>query len=277
MGIPRRHVVAFALLLSTSSTCLAIRNPDDLIGWSEQADNDKRNIVQHHGLNPDEKVHPPDEQERGLVVLSWEPRIFLYRGILTDQECDHMIEKAEPRLYRSGVVAEDGGDDISDIRTSQGMFYDRGENAVISDVERKLSEWSLIPVGNGEGIQVLKYEKDQEYKPHFDYFFHEAGNDNGGNRLATVLMYLSTPDEGGETIFPNVDIPPTQTRKAGFSQCAMEGLAVKPRKGDAVLFWSLRTDGTLDQGSIHGSCPVIRGTKYAATKWFHVGRTFVVD
>lgn len=107
-------------------------------------------------------------------------------------------------------------------------------------------------------------------QPHFDYFFHESGINNGGNRLATVLMYLATPESGGETVFPNVDPPPEQTIQAGFSECSMKGLAVRPVKGDAVLFWSLRTDGTLDKGSLHGSCPVTAGVKYAATKWYHV-------
>ena len=34
-------------------------------------------------------------------------------------------------------------------------------------------------------------------------------------------------------VFPNAKKPPEQTREAGFSECAMEGLAVRPRKGDA--------------------------------------------
>ena len=46
---------------------------------------------------------------------------------------------------------------------------------------------------------MLRYYNGQEYKPHFDVFFHEAGIDNGGNRLATVLMYLSDVEAGGET------------------------------------------------------------------------------
>jgi prolyl 4-hydroxylase len=41
------------------------------------------------------------------------------------------------------------------------MFFDRGEDEVIRDVERKLSEWSLIPEGHGEGIQVLRYTNGQ--------------------------------------------------------------------------------------------------------------------
>jgi hypothetical protein len=42
---------------------------------------------------------------------------------------------------------------------------------------------------------------------HYDYFFHEGGTSNGGNRYATVLMYLADTEEGGETTFPNVPAP----------------------------------------------------------------------
>ena len=34
-------------------------------------------------------------------------------------------------------------------------------------------------------------------------------------------------------MFPNAKKPAEQTREAGYSECAMEGLAVRPRKGDA--------------------------------------------
>jgi len=39
------------------------------------------------------------------------------------------VAKAGPRLTRSGVVDTEkgGGESFSDIRTSSGMFFDRGE------------------------------------------------------------------------------------------------------------------------------------------------------
>ena len=42
--------------------------------------------------------------------------------------------------------------------------------------------------------------------------------------------------------------------------------------GDALLFYSLGPDGkTQDPTSMHTGCPIIKGTKWTATKWIHSG------
>jgi hypothetical protein len=41
---------------------------------------------------------------------------------------------------------------------------------------------------------------------------------------------------------------------------------VKPRQGDALLFYSQTPNGTLDTLSLHSGCPVIHGNKWSATK-----------
>lgn len=260
---------AAVLLLMAASLAGAEALPRvarDLIGYSE-----RKEASTFQGAT-DVQSSDSSSRPRGAKVLSWDPRIFLFQRLLTEEECDHMVSKAGPRLSRSGVVDVDqpNHETVSNIRTSYGMFFERGEDAVIRGVEQRLSEWSLIPEGHGEGLQVLRYEDGEEYQPHFDYFFDTLSVSNGGNRLATILIYLAEPEFGGETVFPNVPVPPSQTLAAGYSECAMKGLAVRPRKGDAVLFFSLRTEGTLDKGSLHGSCPTLKGTKYAATKWYHV-------
>ena len=92
----------------------------------------------------------------------------------------------------------------------------------------------------------------------------------GGQRLATVLMYLTTPEEGGETVFPNADRKVTGDE---WSECAKAGMAVKAVRGDAVMFFSLTTEGKEDPTSLHGSCATTKGEKWSATKWIHVGST----
>jgi len=46
-----------------------------------------------------------------------------------------------------------------------------------------------------------------------------------------------------------------------------EHFKYKPRKGDAVVFYSLDPDLTINPRSLHGGCPVIKGEKWVATKW----------
>ncbi|CAG7884959.1 unnamed protein product, partial [Brassica rapa] len=81
---------------------------------------------------------------------------------------------------------------------------------------------------HGEGLQVLHYEEGQKYEPHYDYFVDEFNTKNGGQRMATMLMYLTDVEEGGETVFPaanmnfssvpwynvvKMDFPPTVDNK----------------------------------------------------------------
>jgi prolyl 4-hydroxylase len=59
---------------------------------------------------------------------------------------------------------------------------------------------------NGESIQILHYQNGEKYEPHFDYFHDKKNQVLGGHRIATVLMYLSHVEKGGETIFPNAEV-----------------------------------------------------------------------
>lgn len=43
---------------------------------------------------------------------------------------------------------------------------------------------------HGEGFQVLLYQDGQKYDPHYDWFDSELHTRNGGQRIATMLMYL---------------------------------------------------------------------------------------
>ncbi|ESR32977.1 putative prolyl 4-hydroxylase 4 [Citrus sinensis] len=206
--------------------------------------------------------------------ISWKPRAFVYEGFLTDLECDHLINLAKSQLKRSAVADNLSGESkLSDVRTSSGTFIPKGKDAIIAGIEDKIATWTFLPKENGEDIQVLRYEHGQKYEPHYDYFSDKVNIVRGGHRLATVLMYLSDVAKGGETVFPNAEEPPRRRTPAtndDLSECAKKGIAVKPRRGDALLFFSLHTNAIPDPVSLHSGCPVIEGEKWSATKWIHV-------
>ena len=59
----------------------------------------------------------------------------------------------------------------------------------------------------------------------------------GGQRVVTALMYLATPEEGGETVFPDAQVqaPPPQEGSPPPSACASKGLVNKAYKGDMIM------------------------------------------
>jgi prolyl 4-hydroxylase len=55
---------------------------------------------------------------------------------------------------------------------------------------KKLTLQIILWADHGEGLQVLHYEVGQKYEAHYDYFHDTFNTKNGGQRIATVLMYL---------------------------------------------------------------------------------------
>ncbi|WOL03973.1 hypothetical protein Cni_G12693 [Canna indica] len=206
-----------------------------------------------------------------VIQLSWRPRAFLYKGFLSEEECDHLISLAKDKLEKSMVADNESGESVmSEVRTSSGMFISKRQDEIVTRIEKRVATWTFLPEENAESMQILHYELGEKYEPHFDYFHDQTNQQFGGHRVATVLMYLSNVQKGGETIFPNAEGKLSQLKDESWSDCAKEGYAVKPKKGDALLFFSLYTDATTDSQSLHGSCPVIEGEKWSATKWIHV-------
>lgn len=180
--------------------------------------------------------------------------VVLYEGLVSEEECEHIVSKAEPRLQRS-KVAGPGMEGIEvPIRTSDGMFLDVGEDSVVTSIERRIATITGVPVSHGEGLQVLRYRGTQEYRPHFDFFEPKSPEDarrleQEGNRVGTMIVYLSDVERGGSTYFPQL------------------GLSIHPKKGSALWFGYLGDDGVPDMRSEHAGLPVLSGEKWIMTKW----------
>lgn len=192
-----------------------------------------------------------------IEVLSWSPRIVIYRQFLTFEECDYLIEQAKPHLTPSTVVDESKpeGRKIDKRRNSEGMsFVKDHQDPILTDIEIRISKLALIPPVNGENIQVVHYNLGGEFKPHYDFFNPNTPGgasqlERSGQRVASFLMYLNTPENGGATIFPKV------------------GIDIQPIKGDALLFFDCQLDGTVDLLTLHAGAPVTGGEKWLATRW----------
>lgn len=196
------------------------------------------------------------DREVSMVFALASPRVILFADLLSAEECEELIELSRGKLARSSVVnASTGQYDVHPHRTSSGTHFARGENELIRRLERRISELVQCPVERGEPLQILHYQPRGEYKPHFDFFDPaQPGNElvlkQGGQRVATLVMYLNDVEAGGSTVFPAV------------------GLDVVPRRGHAVYFAYTTEQGELDARSLHGGSPVSAGEKWIATKWF---------
>ncbi|MGH8159301.1 MAG: 2OG-Fe(II) oxygenase [Rhodanobacter sp.] len=195
------------------------------------------------------------DREVRVVTRVAQPQVAVLDGVLSEAECQILITRSLHKLQASRVVDPTSGTfaDHPD-RTSEGTYFERCEDDFIAGLDRRISEIMGIPLENGEGLQVLHYAPGGEYKPHWDFFPPDnpgsaAALATGGQRVATMVMYLNTVHVGGSTLFPKI------------------GLEIIPKPGSAVCFEYVNASGQLDESTLHAGAPVISGEKWIVTKW----------
>eukprot|EP00547_Thalassionema_nitzschioides_P008707 CAMPEP_0194222620 /NCGR_PEP_ID=MMETSP0156-20130528/33395_1 /TAXON_ID=33649 /ORGANISM="Thalassionema nitzschioides, Strain L26-B" /LENGTH=312 /DNA_ID=CAMNT_0038953489 /DNA_START=77 /DNA_END=1012 /DNA_ORIENTATION=+ len=243
-----------------------------------------------------------------LEVLSLNPRIFEVFNFFSREESKNLVEQALNENRESHRVKRSttgGGKHLHPRRTSESGFDTHGKVAVtVKKRCFKILGFDEYIEGHGDGLQILRYNLTTAYTPHMDFIQdrsarHPHNYDSagvGGNRFATILMYMSDVEEGagGETVFteawpagqpenervPFKDALQNLRDADNVSGILKEGsweeemvakcrsrLAIRPHAGRAILFYSQHPDGREDKSSLHGGCPVLRGDKYAANLW----------
>ncbi|XP_061944423.1 probable prolyl 4-hydroxylase 9 [Populus nigra] len=201
-------------------------------------------------------------------VLSWKPRALYFPNFATPEQCESIIKMAKSKLKPSTLALRKGEttESTKGTRTSSGTFIGGSEDktGTLDFIERKIAKATMIPQSHGEAFNILRYEIRQKYDSHYDAFNPDEYGPQPSQRVASFLLYLSSVEEGGETMFPFEN---GSAVSSGFEYKQCVGLKVKPRQGDGLLFYSLFPNGTIDRTSLHGSCPVIKGEKWVATKW----------
>ena len=176
-------------------------------------------------------------------ILWDEPLIAYVENFMTKSDCQLIIDHAEPLLKRS-MVAEKSGDVLDTGRTSSEVFLKYGE-CESNDYHRGVvSEFFGVGEFTFEDSIVINYKEGQEYRPHYD-----GMGTRTKNRRATAICYLNDVDEGGETIFPKLNI------------------SVKPKMG-SLLYFQYDFGKEIDSYTLHGGSPVIGNSeKWILTIW----------
>jgi len=234
-----------------------------------------------------------------ITTLSIHPKIFLIENFISEEEnaaiLDHIFNlpaKSKLQFTKSTVGVDHGSAaDGGSYRVSSTLWLgDMHDNS--NDVTKKVHSrgQALLkhPVELMEPFQVVRYPPTGHYYFHTDSFDlgdRKSGNPYvraGGNRFATLIIYLSASTAGGYTAFPlagDKDISnPHVDPKDGCDP--KKSLVVPPKKGAAVLFYDVLEDthmeGYPDIRSTHAGCDTEGAEeKIIMNQWFRNKRVNV--
>lgn len=152
----------------------------------------------------------------------------------------------------------------SKLRTSKVMYMNEKYEGLVGKLSLKISLATRYNMKSGkydsENFQVMNYGIGGRISGHLDSMGgnrqYSSENDKfGGFRITTFMVYLSTVEAGGHTVFPQA------------------GVYVKPIEGDALFWFNYSAHGTYDSRIYHLGCPVVYGNKWIANKWVkHLGQ-----
>ncbi|KAF8040585.1 hypothetical protein BT93_B2724 [Corymbia citriodora subsp. variegata] len=198
-----------------------------------------------------------------VVQLSWRPRVFLYRGFMTDEECDHL--KSLVHDTNKSMRKDDDLEKAASQRRSLSSEIPLDlTDDIVTRIEERISAWSFIPKEMGRRMQIMHFGFE-EGKLKYDYYGNASVPTQAKNSMATVILYLSNVTQGGEILFPESEL-----NGKSWSDCGKSDDILRPTKGDAILFFSLNLDASPDMRSAHARCPVLEGEMWCATKLFHI-------
>ena len=188
-------------------------------------------------------------------------QIYEFPNLLTDGECDKIIELSKDKVERSTVIGDSKMNDYHDSRTSRNTFLSNSADPLMKSIDDRIQRLIGINPENYEDLQVVHYQPGQEYKAHWDACDPEKDPrcdedyKKGGFRFATFILYLNDDMESGETDFP------------------LMGKKVKPQKGKGVLFFNFNDDlKSRKEISKHAGLPPTKGEKWMCNKWIRLGK-----
>ena len=191
-----------------------------------------------------ERTPSPGNLPMKLKLLHKSPPVLTIDNFFTPNECDETR-----RVTEQDDVFEVSSATFSPLatskRTSTSWFcHYNSMPTLVSKARNRLG----IPLEQMEEPQIVRYLQGQEFSWHHDEV-PAIQLENGGQRIATLLVYLNTVKNGGGTIFKHL------------KDANGEPLTVKPVQGSALLFFPAFANGQPDDRTLH------KGQVAGDTKW----------
>lgn len=188
-------------------------------------------------------------------VLYLNPYIAVFYESITDPEIELIKSLAIPKLGRATVHNPKTGKlETAGYRVSKSCWLSENDSPRIGYINQRISAVTGLDMATAEELQIANYGIGGQYEPHFDFArkeekaFQALGT---GNRIATLMFYISDVQAGGATVFPHL------------------GLKIFPEKGKSVFWYNLYKNGEGIYNTRHAACPVLVGSKWVSNKWIH--------
>ena len=192
----------------------------------------------------------PDHQPRAWRLDTPLAQVYELPALLSPQECQELIAAIDQKLVPSTVTRGD-----SSYRTSRTCHLHGSDAELAARLDQRLADLFGVDPRLSEPLQGQRYDPGQYFKEHTDWF--APGTDEfathtqpGGQRTWTVMIYLNTVSQGGQTCFKRL------------------GRCFTPVQGLALAWNNLMADGTPNHFTLHEAMPVEEGSKWVITKWF---------
>ena len=230
--------------------------------------------------------------------LSSSPLVTVIDDFATPSECEALIAVGRPSLKRS-TIAQSTASLVRTSSSAELLQMRLGEDSpVVRSILQRASQVlgiHQVRVAGDFEMQLVHYGEDEHYKLHYDAALDtQAEIPNDITRYATLFLYLSDVDVGGETVLPFTGEALAAAgcagceHKGGSTSCiqctarageqvlkdcanpaiaAAGGVSVTPKQGRLIWWYNHHANGSFDARSMHAGCPVLLGEKWGLNIW----------
>ena len=202
----------------------------------------------------------------GLMLDRQNSKVHVIKDFISDKECKAIETDAEVSLIEASIPGATGegrvdGPPTAMVADVRVPWNKESWGNPIATLSRRVLEYAKRATGlplKEEDDEDLSFTHNTAQGDEKKLYLFESNCMEGcfgqpfhtGERVATVVMYCESAEEGGSAVFHNANIK------------------IKPKKGDAVFFSYTGTNLRMDNGfTSRSSCSVTKGAEKTVTQW----------